>query len=218
MLFFLPRLVFSWIKRGVKRGLKRPRRRRKQKKDSKAYEKALSTTTLDGKVLRRPRGVTHSLDTWNALLENVLVSPSEYYTMLLSSLEAKDITGLKTRYIYTKQAGFFSVKRKYLRLRHGRHVFDICCAPYGNGVFVSWWLGLSFSGLLGFISRRVFIGPLVVWIYCRFVSPPTYYRVDSARMLKTTVHKSILEVHSQLTDDPVELPQSDRPIMRDLYS
>ena len=33
-----------------------------------------------------------------------------------------------------------SANRQYLRMHRGKHAFDICAAPFGNGFFVSWWL------------------------------------------------------------------------------
>ncbi|MEM8484442.1 MAG: hypothetical protein AAF564_02780 [Bacteroidota bacterium] len=187
-------------------------------RDDRAYEKALSLTSLDSRVLKTPRKVTHALDSWNTVLANIQISPGEYYTLISDAVTSRRLANVKITTFYTKQGGLFSPKRKYLRLRRGRHVLDISCIPYGRDTLVSWWLGLSFPGILGFITRRRFIGKPFVWLIGKFIKPATYYRIDTARAFKKVIETVISEVHKELTsaDAFLSLDEAQKPILLEL--
>jgi hypothetical protein len=77
------------------------------------------------------------LSYWCKLFENGSYSPKEFYRSVLRNLEARKISDLDPIGQPLRQGNIFSPRRLYLRLRRERIVFDICEAPFGNGVFVS---------------------------------------------------------------------------------
>jgi hypothetical protein len=96
------------------------------------------------------------------------------------------------------------------------HVFDICAAPYGDGFFVSWWLGPRPRGCLSIIL----VVPIFFEIFDRFLRPVTYYYKDTGSMFLTAMHSAILEVIDQITQaqgvrGPTELDR--KPIHRDFF-
>ncbi|MEM7296663.1 MAG: hypothetical protein AAF391_00175 [Bacteroidota bacterium] len=214
----IPKAILLPLIRELWRSVTR-RTKSSRKRKNLAYDKALSLTTLDSKTVRQPRKVTHTLDTWNAYLDGIRVAPSEYYALLSESIKARDWSDISISFIYTKQGGLFSPKRKYLRVRRGRHIMDICAAPQGNGTLVSWWLGISFPGFYGFVARLWIIGPLTVWVVGRFVKPATYFRIDTSRVFKKAIHSAVLDVQRHLGVEEGDNLGKDinRPMMRTLY-
>ncbi len=82
------------------------------------------------------------LSHWYKLIEGLGTSPLDFYSSVERVLERRAVPDSKPSRIDWKEGGAFSAKREYLRVSRGRHSFDICAAPYGNGsFFVSWWLG-----------------------------------------------------------------------------
>ena len=75
--------------------------------------------------------------------------------LLKSTIDNQDLSGIKQRFIYTKQGGIFSPKRKYLRVTRDKHILDICASPFSNGIFVSYWLGISSIELHDFVSEKI---------------------------------------------------------------
>jgi hypothetical protein len=82
------------------------------------------------------------LSHWYKLIDGLPTSPLEFYRSVERVLERRGVPQTKRSRIDWKEGGAFSAKREYLRVARGRHGFDVCAAPYGNGsFFVSWWLG-----------------------------------------------------------------------------
>ena len=77
---------------------------------------------------------------WYTLIEGLQQSPSEFYAMIDQPLAARHIPDSRQSRVDWKEAGAFSASREYLRMQRGKHVMDICGAPFGKGFFVSWWL------------------------------------------------------------------------------
>jgi len=80
-----------------------------------------------------------------------------------------------------------SADREYQQIRQSSHVFHVCAAPYGNGLFVSSWLGQIESGFFAWLASL----PLGR-IFQRFVKPLTYYKVDTASMFQSIAHGAVL--------------------------
>lgn len=77
---------------------------------------------------------------WDTLVENFEVSPVWYYDTLRQAIESRKVPGLSMSDVEYKQGGIQTANRVYLRILRSHTAFDVCCAPYGTGVFFSWWL------------------------------------------------------------------------------
>jgi len=115
------------------------------------------------------------------------------------------------------EGGALSAKREYLRVLRREHIFDICAAPYGNGFFISWWLGEELGWFLGIVAAFPFIGQFML----RVLRPDTYYRFDTATMFQESIHGAVLEVLEGSTKAKglKSLSEGERkPIMTDFFA
>lgn len=74
---------------------------------------------------------------WHVLVPDFEVSTDEFYQMIKSAIEAKRVPDLEISVIEFREGGVMSARRRYLRLRRERLVFDVCSAPFGTSWFFS---------------------------------------------------------------------------------
>ncbi len=82
---------------------------------------------------------TNVISHWDQLIENFQASSLEFYGELEKAIHTRLVPQLHYARIEHKEGGLASANRLYLRMHRGKHVFDICAAPFGTGFFVSWW-------------------------------------------------------------------------------
>jgi len=153
---------------------------------------------------------------WNTMIEGLDASPQEFFSQVEKSIEERELPNAKMSRVDWKEGGVFSAKREYLRVRRKQYTFDICGAPFGNGFFVSWWLGEVPSGFWRLISFIPIFGPLLQ----KLIKPLTYYEIDTRVMYQSLVHSAVLEVIDNMTDTKGvrKVPELERkPIMRDIF-
>lgn len=154
---------------------------------------------------------------WNTMIQGVQHTPSSFYKAVEEAVKTKEIENLKYFQVYWKEGSFFSPKREYLRIRRKQHAFDICGAPFGNGFFVSWWLGEIPPCFLW----PLMLTPGIGFWFEKLFRPMTYYRVDTAMMFQSLVHSAVLEVVDSLMGEQglKALEPADRkPVMRDFFN
>jgi hypothetical protein len=105
------------------------------------------------------------LSHWNHLIENLQASPLDFYTSVHGLVDKRQIPQVQISRVEYHEGGVLSARREYLRVKRGRHIFDICGAPFGNGFFVSWWLGEPQSSLGGLALVLVLIGTMIVLLF-----------------------------------------------------
>lgn len=145
---------------------------------------------------------------WNKMFEGLQASPKEFYGAVERAIEKRQVPDVKRSRVDWREGGLLSAKREYLRVQRHEYVFDVCGAPFGNGFFISWWLGES-QGCLATIPG---IGA--------FLRPATYYRIDTASMFQGAIHAAVLEVIDEMTTAKglralTELER--KPILRDFF-
>ena len=130
--------------------------------------------------------------------------------------QGRRIEWCKIGYINLKEAGFWSPKRKFLRLTYKELIYDICVAHHGNSTFVSSWLG---ERPLGFIANVLLLIPVIDSFVIRRLERKTYYQYDSLMIFQEAVHNTVLHVHDGYSSNkgvkPTQGPQR-RPIMKNL--
>lgn len=132
---------------------------------------------------------------WYQLIEGLEASPKAFYTSVEEAVGRRQLPKAELHRIDWPEGGLLSPKREYLRVGRGEHTFDVCGAPFGNGFFVSWWLGEIPSGCLNLLVSI----PIVGGLFERLVRPATYYRIDTALMFQSAVHAAVMEVVDGLT-------------------
>lgn len=138
---------------------------------------------------------SQTISHWYQLFEGLTVSSQEFYESVAVAVELRNLPNTTRYRIRRPEAGPLSSKREYLRVLRYNHYFDICAGHFGNGFFVSWWLGEIPSGCLTFFTWVPIVGPrLEQWF-----RPATYYRIDTALMFQESVHRAVLEVIDSLT-------------------
>jgi len=86
---------------------------------------------------------------WNHLIENLKASPKDFYVSVERAVRDRKAPEIAISRVDWKESGLFSAEREYLRVSRGKYIFDICGAPFGEGFFVSWWLGEARPSPLG---------------------------------------------------------------------
>jgi hypothetical protein len=157
------------------------------------------------------------LSHWHHLLENFSESSQSFYSKLEQAINKRKIPDVKISRIDYREGGIFSAKREYLRIKRKELRFDICAAPFGNGFFVSWWLGEKMSSFMSFFLVVPVLGP---WLIKTF-QPATYYKKDTMLMYQELVHSGVLEILDCITKDKglralTELER--KPILKSLIS
>lgn len=99
---------------------------------------------------------------WYHLVENFQASPLEFYGSVERGIEARQVPEALRSRVDFREGGILSAHREYLRIARGRHVFDICASPFGNGFFFSWWLSERPSSLTPFLTIGLFVAILVL--------------------------------------------------------
>lgn len=74
---------------------------------------------------------------WHALVPDFETSTDEFYGGLRSAVAARRIPDLEISEIEFREGGPLSARRRYLRIRRERLIFDVCSAPFGTSWFFS---------------------------------------------------------------------------------
>jgi hypothetical protein len=159
---------------------------------------------------------TSILSHWDQMFEGMQQSSNEFYGQVEQGLAAHHLKDTKLERINISEGGLFSAKREYLQVRRGIHVFHVCAAPFGNGFFVSWWLGVAPS----FFASLARI-PLIGLLFRAFIQPLTYYKIDTALMFQAVTHGAVMSALDAVINAKGmrALSETERqPIKRDLFN
>ncbi|WP_323787704.1 hypothetical protein [Psychroserpens sp.] len=164
-------------------------------------------------VLRRTKKEFHSH--WNTLIPNFTYLSKDFYAQFKKELLSHGIEGVTTSFVSLKEGGITSSKRLYLRILWKNYQYDVCCAPFGDGLFLSSWLMYRTSVWQIIISHIPFIGG---WLIRKFYKI-TYYKVDTASMFMTYCHQTVLKITDEITKESgIRISDADRkPILKDIF-
>lgn len=130
------------------------------------------------------------------MIEGLDTSALDFFHSVEYAIVQRKIPNKTVSRVHWNEGGIFSAKREYLRVRRKDLAFDIGAAPFGNGFFVSYWLGETPSIFWAIIFWIPVIGPFLT----RKFRTITYYKVDTANMFQSLVHSSVLEVVDSLVE------------------
>jgi len=168
-------------------------------------------------LYRRTPRIPIILSHWHHLTENLTASTQEFYGQLEHTISTRNLDVVNWSRVEFHEGGALSAKREYLRVVRREHIFDICAAPYGNGFFISWWLGEEVGLFLKIIASIPFIGSFLLRVF----RPVTYYRLDTATMFQESIHGAVVEVLEGRTQAKglKGLSEAERkPIMSDFFA
>jgi hypothetical protein len=170
--------------------------------------------------LRRDKPLaSHSQGHWHQSIEGLKGTTRDFYEAVEATIREQNLPDVNIAVVAFQEAGVFSDRRDYLRIRRGEHLFDLCVAPFGNSFFVSSWFCERPRIFLDFLSSVPFFG----WLargWARLFLPVTYYKVDSALLFQSAVHECVLHVLDRMIADQGLEPLVDsarKPVMREVY-
>src|SRR5690349_14204016 len=98
---------------------------------------------------------------WHKSFDGFSTSALDFYALVAEAVARRQIPDVTFSRIEYKESGLFSAQRTYLRVTRGKYNFDICAAPFGNGFFFSWWLGLPVANFIPYVLGLLFLAGIV---------------------------------------------------------
>jgi len=142
--------------------------------------------------------ITHQageiLSNWHHLFDGMQFSPQEFYQVVELLIKEKQLRQVAVGRITYPEAGLFSAKREYLRVKYKEYVFDICAAPFAKDIFVSWWLMELKANDLSYLRRIPIIG-----LFMR-KRKKTYFELDTENMFKECIRDCVNVAVSQMSE------------------
>jgi hypothetical protein len=71
---------------------------------------------------------------WSTLIEGLQASPQECYAAIEEAIRRREIPDVRNPRVTFRESGVLSAEHIYLRVGRKQLGFDICAAPFGNGV------------------------------------------------------------------------------------
>jgi hypothetical protein len=166
------------------------------------------------RAFNKRKGEYHSH--WSNLVPSFKYSTEEFYKKLQVVIENNKIRGINIKIVEEEEgASFVSPSRKYLRVRYKEYSYYMCTAPFGEGLFLSWWLYSKKRKRELIIGAIPIIGP---WLSHKLF-PTTMYRIDTASMFMTYCHDAMKQVLDEITKDTgFRLSENDRkPTIKNVF-
>lgn len=163
---------------------------------------------------------TTVLSHWSKMIEGLQQSSDQFYKETQKNLETHQLKDIAIERVTLSEGVVFGANREYLQIKRGEHVYHVCAAPYGNGFFVSSWLGELEEGFWAWLASLPYVGALVRMVKS-FVKPMTYYKIDTGAMFHAVVHGAVVKALDTVLDAKGlrALTETDRkPIMRDVLN
>lgn len=131
---------------------------------------------------------------WNHFFSGLQFSSNEFYSLVEEKIKAQampDVKILRTNYA---ESSILSNKREYLHVERKDDLFDICAAPFGNGFFVSYWLGTPTHTVRDWAQNIPYLGTAVEGFQAT-----TYFKIDTACMFRGLVVSCIKDAIDEIT-------------------
>lgn len=134
------------------------------------------------------------LSHWQHFFDQVHFSAQDIYNEILRKIDERDMPNIVYEFLEYWERGIIGGTRRFLRLESGPYVIDVCCAEYGTGYYISWWLCKKEPNL----TSRI---PILNTLLGTNLKRQTYHQQDSANMFKSLTHKIVLGVVENLTKE-----------------
>lgn len=151
---------------------------------------------------------------WYTRIPGMKLSTNEFYQMVETEITSENVERIKIRRVNISEGGVLSANREYLEVVRDEHVFHLCAAPFGNGFFVSYWIGTVTDGFYNFVLGLPIVGPLLA----KYFDPETYYKIDVGLMFLSLTSSAVMQCLDSLTNTQglkALSEQERKPVMRD---
>ncbi|MBS1619676.1 MAG: hypothetical protein JST76_14220, partial [Bacteroidetes bacterium] len=128
---------------------------------------------------------------WHHTFDNTNFSSKEFYTTLEAAAAARKIPSVRMSRVTYEERFVIGAWREYVRVARGQYVFDVCAAPFGTGMYVSWWLVEETTWVRRLLRRLPVISA--------FMGVKTYHGVDTEMMFRDLVHLAVMEAIDAVT-------------------
>ncbi len=153
---------------------------------------------------------------WDKPFSDLNVSSHEFYNKVQQKIQEKQIDGLRFELVDLYEGVyFFSDKRTYLRITRNTKVIDVCCAPFADGTYFSWWLFEKEMIWETLLMKVPNLGPFIIDL----MDPKTYHKTDSLKMYYTYIHGCVMLTVEEFTKELGSrgLTEEDKkPVMQDI--
>jgi hypothetical protein len=105
-----------------------------------------------------PREVTPS---WHRYFDDLSLSSPDFYKAIEHELAARQIPGVRIRYVTFFERGLLSARRLYLQIECDWLIYRICAAPFGTGYFFSSRLFINIFRTWPIIACIIMLSPAV---------------------------------------------------------
>ena len=136
------------------------------------------------------------LSHWYTPVPSFNMSTQEFYKKVEAELKTQQVPGLTISRPEFSEAGLFSAKRQYLRLKRDDVLFDICAAPFGVNYFFSCrFAATPPTGLKAMIN--MLLNLILEKLNLRLTD--TYHQEDTRLMYMTVVESIVKKLVEQET-------------------
>lgn len=139
--------------------------------------------------VKPPQAMRH----WNHYFADLTLSSKDIYAKIVDEMKARELPRVEAYMEACFDSGVFSDRRAFMSVRYTRFRVDVCCAQFGTGCYVSWWLSQKDPGLLSRI-------PILNTLFGVNPNYPSYYQLDTAMLVQSAIHDAILAVLDRETN------------------
>jgi hypothetical protein len=145
------------------------------------------------------------LSHWHHTFDKTQFSTQDFYALVEAGVNEREIPNVPFSRKTHQEKVLLWRKREYLRVSRGEYLFDICVAPLGTGVYVSWW----FIEQTTFLKRMLLKIPILAVL----LTVRTFHQIDTELMYRDIIHTCVLEAIDKITEEHgVRLADPDRVI------
>lgn len=109
----------------------------------------------------------------------------------------KELPDVSFSQIVRREGGWFSPRRRYLRIRYRKLFFDVSAFVVGSSLILSWWLQEDSPGIGDLLSEIPGFGLVLE----KTTRAATYYTVDFIEFFQRAIHDSILRAVDELSEE-----------------
>lgn len=132
---------------------------------------------------------------WQHFFDSFSFSSEDFFKKVEDGIRDRKVPNVSFDRESFLETHLFSDRREYLRITRNEFVYYVCAAPFGTGMFVSWWLcekrQNNFSpGQIPFIGK----------LFGKERDNKSFYQLDVEYMYRSSIHTAVLDVIDGFTN------------------
>lgn len=142
----------------------------------------------------RAKNRFNSKHPWQHFFDNFSFSAEEFFQQVESGIRDRKVPNVSFGRESFLETHLLSDRREYLRITRNEFVYYVCAAPFGTGMFVSWWLCEKRQN--NFNPGRI---PFIGKLFGKERDNKTFYQLDVETMYRSAVHSTVMDVLDKTT-------------------